>query len=153
MHEIYVNKGQFDLETQLPIMVYSTIISYIFNYPLNYFALSNDSIINFKQGQIKNNIMKRAKKLVNLLYFKFILYFIISTLVLLFFLYYISLFCVIYRNTQIHLIKEVTMGFGLSLLFPFVIYLLPGFFRIPALASKKRGKPCLYNFSKILQLF
>ena len=48
MHKIYESKGDFDLETQLPIAIYSTIISFILNYPLNYLALSNDAIINFK---------------------------------------------------------------------------------------------------------
>ena len=40
MHKIYESKGDFDLETQLPIAVYSTIISTILNYPLNILALS-----------------------------------------------------------------------------------------------------------------
>ena len=150
MHEIYESKGQFDLETQIPIIIYSTLISYILNYPLNYLALSNDPIIDFKQGSVKN-IKKRAKKLVRKLNIKFILYFIFSSLILLFFWYYISLFCVIYRNTQIHLLKDLIMSFGLSLLFPFVIYLFPGVLRIPALSNKKNGKPCLYNISKMLQ--
>ena len=46
MHKIYQSKGQFDLETQIPIIVYSSIISYILNWPLNFLALSNDIIIN-----------------------------------------------------------------------------------------------------------
>ena len=152
MHEIYESKGQFDLETQIPIIIYSTLISYILNYPLNYLALSNDPIIDFKQGSVKN-IKKRAKNLVRKLNIKFILYFIFSSLILLFFWYYISLFCVIYRNTQIHLLKDLIMSFGLSLLFPFVIYLLPGVLRIPALSSKKNPRPWLYKISKFLQCF
>ena len=84
MHEIYKSKGQFDLETQLPIIVYSTIISYLLNLPLGILALSNDSIINFKQSKIKNNIMKRAKKLVNILNFKFVIYFIKLFIIIIF---------------------------------------------------------------------
>ena len=150
MHEIYESKGQFDFETQLPIIIYSSIISSILNYPLNFLALSNDPIIRFKQGTIKNNIMKRAKKLVNMLNVKFSLYFIISSLFLLFFWYYLSMFGAIYKNTQLHLLKDVLTSFLLSLFFPFVIYLLPGFLRISALSSK-RGRPCIYNFSRFLQ--
>ena len=48
MHKIHENKGQFDLETQIPIIIYSILISYILNLPLNLLALSNDAIINFK---------------------------------------------------------------------------------------------------------
>ena len=89
----------------------------------------------------------------NILTIKFILYFIISFLFLVFFLYYISLFDVIYKNTQMHLLKDTLMSCGLSLLIPFIIYLFPGFFRIPALSERKHERECLYNFSKFLQSF
>ena len=85
MHKIYESKGDFDLEIQLPIAVYSTIISTILNYPLNILALSNDAIINLKQINKNYDIMKKAKDLKNNLIIKFILYFIISFILLLFF--------------------------------------------------------------------
>ena len=62
------------------------------------------------------------------------------------------MFDVIYKNTQYHLLKDTLISFGVSLLSPFCIYLLPGIFRIPSLSNKKRKRKCLYNFSKILQL-
>ena len=68
------------------------------------------------------------------------------------------MFCAIYMNTQIHLIKDTLIIFGISLLYPFGIYLLPGIFRIPALSDKRKGskkneeRKYLYNLSKILQI-
>ena len=91
--------------------------------------------------------------MINNLIIKFILYFIISFLFLLFCWYYISIFGVIYKNTQMHLLKDTLISIGLSLIFPFVIYLFPGIFRIPSLSIKNKKRECLYNFSKILQLF
>ena len=137
MHKIYESKGQFDFYYQLPIIVYSYLISLILNIPLNLLALSNDAIISFKRENMKNNIKEKAKQLKNVLTIKFSLYFIISFLLLLFFLYYISLFDIIYKNTQIHLLKDTLMSFILSLLIPFAIYLIPGFFRILALSNRK----------------
>ena len=151
MHKIYESKGQFDLISQLPIIVYSYIITMVLNAPLNYLALSNDSILNFKQIKSKNNIIKRAKSMKRILAIKFFFYFLVSFLFLIFFWYYVSMFCVIYKNTQIHLLKDTLMSLGLSLLAPFIIYLIPGFFRIPSLNGSK--KKCLYSFSKILQSF
>ena len=153
MHKIYKTKGEFDLETQIPIAFYSTIISTILNYPLNILALSNDAIINFKQSKEKNNIMTRAKELKIKLEWKFILYFITSFLLLLFVWYYISMFCVIYKNTQIHLLKDTLMSFGLSSFFPIILSLFPGIFRIPALSNRKNKKECLYKFSIFLQSY
>ena len=153
MHKIYESKGQFDFYYQLPIIVYSYLISLILNIPLNLLALSNDAIISFKRDNMKNNIQKKTKQLKNVLSIKFSLYFIISFLFLLFFLYYISLFDIIYKNTQIHLLKDTLMSFILSLLIPFAIYLIPGFFRILALSNRKNKRECLYKFSQFLQLF
>ena len=61
------------------------------------------------------------------------------------------MFGAIFRNTQYHLLKDTMISFGLSLLYPFGIYLLPGLFRIPSLSDPKKKRKCLYNFSKILQ--
>ena len=153
MHKIYENKGDFDLTTQIPIAVYSTLISAILNYPLNYLALSNDAIINFKQDNTKINLLKKLKELIKILTIKFTLYFIISFLFLIFFWYYISMFGVIYRNTQLNLLKDTLISIGLSLFIPFLYYLLPGLFRITALSNKHKKRECLYNFSKFFQLF
>ena len=153
MHKIYKNKGNFDFETQIPIAVYSTIISTILNTPLNILALSNDSIINFKQNNTKINNIKKAKNLINILIIKFSVYFVISFLFLLFFWYYISIFGVIYRNTQFHLLKDVLISFGLSLIIPFGFYLFPGMFRIHSLSNGDKKREYLYNFSKFLQFF
>ena len=105
----------------------------VLNYPLNYLALSNDPIIDFKQNNKSNNIKKRAEILKNNLLNKFISYFIISSLFLLFFWYYISMFGVIYRNTQMYLLKDTFVSFILSLIIPFIIYLYPTIFRIISL--------------------
>ena len=148
MHKIYEGKGKFDLVEQIPIIAYSSLMSFIFKIILNNLALSNDIILSLKQNLTKNNINKREHGLNKTLSFKFILFFIISFLFLLFFLYYLSIFGVIYKNTQLHLLKDILLSFGLSLLYPFGILLLPLIFRIPSLLNRKK---CLYNFSKILQ--
>ena len=80
MHEIYESKGEFDLENQIPIIVYSTLISMILNAPLNYLALSNDAILSIKQDNIKNNIANKTKNLIKILTIKFTIYFFISFL-------------------------------------------------------------------------
>ena len=153
MHKIYESRGLYDLETQITKIIYSSLISIILNTLLKFLALSNDSIIEFKKNKEKNNIQKRLIKLIKILKIKFFFYFIFSTIFLLFFCYYISLFGAIYKNTQYYLIKDTLISFGLSLFYPFVIHLLPGIFRIPALSSPKKHRECLYKISKILQIF
>ena len=78
MHKIYEKKGEYNLETQIPIVIYSNIISFILNSLLNCLALSNDSIISFKEDKTKNNIKERINNLKKKLTIKFILFFSIS---------------------------------------------------------------------------
>ena len=148
MHKIYKSNGAFDFKTHALIMFYSTLISSVLNKPINYFGLSNDDIISFKQSNsiINNGGIKRLKKRLSI---KFILFFIFGFLLLSVLWYYISMFDAIYRNTQIHLLKDTLMSIGLSFLLPFVFYLLPGIFRRLALSDKKNNRKLLYDISKI----
>ena len=153
MHEIYQSKGDFDFLYQLPITIYSYLISMILSNALNYLALSSDAIIDLKQIKSKINILNREKVVIYKLYIRVILYFIACFLFSLFFWCCISMFCVIYRNTQIHLLKDTLLSFWISLIFPFFIYLVPGFLRIYSLSDNKNKREYLYNFSKLFQSF
>ena len=73
-------------------------------------------------------------------------------ILMLFFWYFISCFCSVYINTQKILIKDTLISFCLSMLYPFGLNLLPGFFRIPALRAKKRDQKYLYNASLLIAL-
>ena len=153
MHKIYESQGSFDLEYQLPKIIYSFLISTVLNTPLKILALSNDSIISLKGSKTKNNLIGKKHSLMKNLRIKFILYFVLSSVLLLFFWYYISMFGAIYRNTQLHLLKDTIISCGLPLITPFFFYLLPGLFRIPSLANPKKNRKFLYNFSKIINIF
>ncbi len=117
---------------------------------IKYFSLSEKNICeikkekSFEKANDKISIVKRSIKI------KYILFFCLSILFLLFFWYYLSSFGAVYKNTQIYLIKNILISFGLSFIFPLIINLLPCFLRIYALKSHKRK--CLFKFSKIIQL-
>ena len=151
MHNVYESKGLFDISYQLPIIIYSSFISMFLGALMQMLGLSSDTIIDFKQSEETNNINERGEKLVRKLKIKFIFFFILGFLFLFSFLYYISMFGAVYRNTQFLLLKDTIMGFGISLISPFVLYLMPGLFRIPSLNPQKRKK-CLYGFSKLFTI-
>ena len=69
-----------------------------------------------------------------------------------FFWYFISCFCAVYNNTQTILFKDTILSFGLSMLYPFGLSLLPGLARMPSLRAEKKDKKCLYCLSQILAL-
>ena len=71
---------------------------------------------------------------------------------MLFFWYFISCFCAVYKNTQIILINDTLLSFGLSMLYPFGLNTLPGIFRIPALKAVNKNKKYLFRISGLVAL-
>ena len=150
MHKIYVDKGSFDFIYQIPQILYSSLISGVINFIITYLSLSEKSIVNFKKDRLITE--KKVANLINCLKVKFSLFFVFELSLLLFFWYYLSCFCAVYKNTQAHLIKDTLISFGMSLIYPLFFYLLPGIFRIISLRAKTANRECLYKISKILQL-
>ena len=148
MHKIYVDLGKYNFLYQLSQILYSTLIINLINSFLSFLSLSETIILQLKQkkGKFIKKKMKKAKKILNI---KFIIFSILIIILLIFFWYYISCFCAIYKNTQLHLIKDTLISFGLSILYPFGICLIPAIFRIYSLKSKNQNKECLYKFSKL----
>ena len=150
MHKIYKEKGKFNFIYQIPIIIYSSIISGIISYVIKKLALSEKNVIELRNGKNLNEIKEKKKQLLNQLRIKFILFFILAFIILITFWYYITCFCGVFINTKIHLIKDTVISFIFSLLYPFGTCLIPGLIRIPALKGK--NKPYLYKFSILLQI-
>ena len=152
MHKVYKDNGAFDFLFQIPQILYSTIVSAIINMILKRLSLSEKNILEIKQEKDNTKIVEKSKTIEKCINIKFIIFFILSFLFMLFFSYFISCFCAVYINTQKILIKDTLISFGLSMIYPFGLNLLPGFFRIPALRAKKKDNKCLYKLSKIVAL-
>ena len=97
-------------------------------------------------------MLEKSKTIQGRIKLKFIIYFKIIILFMLFFWYFISCFCAIYKNTQIVLIKDTIISFILSMIYPFGLNLLPGLLRIPALKAEKGDQACKYKVSKIIAI-
>ena len=149
MHKIYIDKGKYDFIYQLSNILYSTLICSIINTLIKYLSLTETNIINMKRNKGEKEKNMKIKKCLTI---KFILFFLLNFIFLILFWYYISCFCAIYKNTQMHLIKDTLISFGLSLLYPVGLCLLPGIFRIPSLRDSKQDKQCIYNLSKIIEI-
>ena len=148
MHKIYEDKGNYNFIYQIPQIIYSSLIGAIINIIIKTLALSQKNIVALRQEKDAENIDSKKGGLLAVLKIKFITFFF-----LLFFCFYIACFCGIYENTQLHLIKDITVSFATSFIYPFVICLLPGIFRIISLRAKKGNHNLMYKISQLLQLF
>ena len=151
MHKIYTDGGSFNFIYNIPQILYSSIISGFILSIITTLALSDSYFIKLKQCLNKKDVkIKKSKGILRVLKIKFVLFFTVNIILLILFWFYLACFCAVYKNTQLHLIKDTLISFGTSMIYPFGIYLIPGIFRIIAL--KRTNKECIYNFSKILEM-
>ena len=150
MHKIYEDQGAYNFIYQIPQILYSSLICSVINTLFISLSLSEKIILSLKRET--KNIKEKIPQVIKCLKLKFLIFFPLVISLLLLFWYYISCFCAVYKNTQIHLIKDTLISFGLSLIYPIGLCLIPGIFRIPALKASNGNKECLYKFSKIIQL-
>ena len=148
IHKQYKEQGKFNFIYQIPQILYSTIITSITNMLLKKLSLSQNDILKLKRNLDIQKVEEASKKIKKCLKLKFILFTIIGLILLIFFWYYLSAFCCVFVNTQISLIKDSAISYGLSMLYPFGLNLLPGILRIPSLRNNRRR--ILYNISKIV---
>jgi hypothetical protein len=150
MHTIYLDNGKFNLIHMLPQIIYTLIICSIINYIVNKLSLSHTNILEIKNEKNKYNLKGKAITIIKRLIIKYICFFISTIFFLLFFWYYISCFCAVYKNTQIYVFKVILIGHLILLLYQFIFCLIPCILRI--LAIKKPGEN-IYKLSQIIQFF
>ena len=152
IHKIYKDEGIYNFIYLIPFISYSFIISHTLIIIIKYFFLSERNIAGIKHENDYNEASEKADKIKRLLIIKYICFFIIGLLFLLFLWYNLSSFGAVYQNTQIYLIKNTLISFGFSLIYPFIINLIPAILRIYSLKEKKENRECFYKISKVFQL-
>ena len=152
MNKINEDKGAFDILFQIPQILYSTLICAVINLIIKKLSLTEKQILSIKREKTYNDAEVKSRQINSCLKVKLIIFLIISLLLMLFFWYYISCFCAVYKNTQVILIKDTLISFGLSMLYPFGLNLLPGMFRIPALKAVNKNLKYLYQLSGFVAL-
>ena len=152
MRQIFADKGKYNFLYQIPQVLYSTIISSLMTFILKKLSLSQNELIAIKREPNKKKANKLADSSKRWMKIKFYLFFFIGLFLLIFCWYYLTAFACVYPNTQIHLLKDTLISFGISMSYPFLINLIPGLFRIPALRAEKRDKEKMYKASKIIAL-
>ena len=151
MHQIFKDEGKYNIGYQLPYIFLSTFLSIvILRMILILLVLTDKNIFEIKCQETlqKANILKKTT-LRNIL-IKFTIFFVLNLLILISFWYYLTCWNAVYENTQIYLIKNTLISFAISLIYPFIINIIPFILRQQSLKQEK--KKYLYDVSKIAQL-
>ena len=152
MHKVYINYGAYDFLSQIPQMIYSMIISEIFDILIKSLALPEADIYELKKAKDETESKELYKKILKKIKIKFGIFFAVTFLILCFSWYFISAFCAVYPNTQMAFIKDSFGSFITSLIYPFGLYLIPAVLRITILRSKGQNNECLFKISNVLPI-
>ena len=148
IHTIYVNQGIYKISNQKTQIIISFIISHIICTIIKYFSLSEKEIFKIKYEVNLNELTDKIDKVKKCLVIKYAAFYTMGFAFFIFCWYYSSSFCAVFKNSQKFLIINTIISFSISLIYPFLINVIPSILRIVAL---KRNKNCLFNISQILK--
>ena len=153
LHQIYKDEGKFNIGYQIPKIIYSAIISTaLLRLMLHFLILTDKNILEVKNQQNKMLALIKKKKILKCIKIKYIIFFVLNFSILVLFWYYLTCFNAVYENTQIYLIENTLISFGISLFYPFIINIFPTFIRMGSIHSKNKGQSYCYKVSQIIQI-
>ena len=156
MHQIYEDQGEYNFSYQFPKILISSICStIILRIILLTLVLTDKSILKVKHQITKELAFKMKNQVLKCINIKFLIFFILNFVLLVLFWFYLTCFNAIYENTQVYLIENTMISFGFSLIYPFVINIIPAILRMVSLDKGKKDKNkenCLYKISKFIQV-
>ena len=148
MHSIYVDKKTYNFKNNITNIIYSLIIFSIVFIIIKRLVLTRNNILELKYE--KNKYIFKGKILIVLrcIIIKCICFFIFGIIILMLFWYYLSIFCIIYKNTQSCLFLNSLISLCFYSLFKFFICLFIGVLRI---FSLKEPEILIYKISQAIQ--
>ena len=149
--DAYHNDGVLDFVSGIPKSIYSFITTLIITDLLRMLSSSKNELIRVIRRNVKfqnytNIINIKLAKLRK----KLIIYFILIFLLESFFLYYVTAFCAVYRNSQKYWFLGCLESFGMDFVFALTVCTFLALFRY--ISIKKKIK-YLYTFANIINNF
>ena len=151
MNKIFLTYGKYDFIQKIPQMIYTVIVSQLLELLLCFLSLTDKYIYQIKRLKFKT--YANVERILKIMKIKLIIFFVITSLLFLFYWYLIAAFCAVYKNTQIIFIKDSIFSFITGLIYPLILYLFPSGLRIICLKNKETRLKFLYTLSDIIPFF
>ena len=152
IHEIYLIGGKYDISFFIPKILLAFIISYFISNVIQFIFLSERNILKIKKQNSLSSANNTADKVKNTLYRKYVIFYLLGILLLIFFWLVLSIFGAVYQTTQIFIIKNTLISFAISNIYTLIISIIPSIIRIKALKSKEKNKGFMFKLSRYLQI-
>ena len=149
--DAYHNNGVLDFIVGLPKSIYSFIATFITTNLLKMLSNSKSELTQvINNRKIYDNYMYILNKKLSKLRKKLIVYFILLFLFNIFFTYYVTVFCAVYRNSQKYWFYGCLESFAMDSLISIISCIFISFLRF--ISIRKRIK-CCYVLSNIISSF
>ena len=145
--DVFENEGNLNFFNSLPKAVYSFLITTIISIGLKFLLNNKREILNIIRNKDKSNFSLKIKEILDKMKTKLIIYFSIQFTFTLFFLYYCSVFCAVYQNSQIFWFYGCLETILFDIIFSCLFCLFIGLCKY--IGIKKRIK-CLYIMSFVI---
>ena len=153
MHKILEDNGSYNISYQFPKILISSIASIVLmRIMLETLVLTERNVLEVKRQKTKELAENMKLKVLKCIKIKFAIFFVLNFFLLILFWFYLTCFNGVYENTQIYLIENTFISFGINIIYPFFWNIIPSLLRIYSLGSKKDDRKCIYSASKICQL-
>ena len=152
IHRINQDEGSFNLNTQISIVLYSTLISIVISTIIGHLALTQKSILSLRNKKDIKEVEKIIPELVKKLKFYYGIFFGSTIILNAVFWYFITAFCSIYSIIQTHMISDSLLSFLLSISYSILLSLISSIIRVTALKRQSKVRHFLYTLSWIISL-
>ena len=110
---------------------------------IRFIITSHKKLIKLKNMEIYEEAQKESFSIHKSLIIKYIIYYIVGSILLIVFWYFITSFCAIFHYTQNHLFLNAFISFCFSMIYPFIYLLIPAWFRYLALRKNYEKFYCI----------
>ena len=152
IHVLYLNHGKYDFYQQIPQITYSVLISQIIDVFLCFLSMTDKDFYRLNKKVIAGN-KKKINEIIRCINIKLILFNSITFAFIIIYWYIISIFCGIFRNTQMNFIANSAISISISFAYSFIIYFIFIGLRIISLRDSNKRLKCIYNFSCLIPFF
>ena len=155
LHELFISNGKVSIMSDISKIALSAFISGTIKNLLLLVIFPEKDILKIRKTE-SQRLSKRnqeIQKIISIVIIKSYIFFFVSVIILCLIWVYIACFFLIFQNTQIYVIRNTLISFGVSMIAPFILYLIPSLFR--KLSIKGNETKCshfFYMISTILQV-
>ena len=148
---IFYNEGNFSILEQIPKIIYSNLIIIFVNFFLLKLITSKKMFKKLlKQKYLFDVFMTKMKNIIRIFHIKINIFFVINFILFLFFIYYCSAFCAIYKYNQKIWLLNAFITFIFEIIYPFFLCI---FFVLLKLFSIKIKSKWINSLNEIIISF